>query len=156
MGDPPPRSCTRCSLTRCSACSPSTAACDSVAITVSKAVTPWGATRAEAPPTTWTALSAVDQLSIIDASMSPCSMIPRRLVRHRPNTGTVAGAVALIDSIIDTSASAPPSTSSNTGFCSNSTRCATPARYRPLLNYVGESAGLGVNIMATVQASSHF
>ena len=25
-----------------------------------------------------------------------------------------------------------------------------------LLNYVGESAGLGVNLMATVQASSHF
>ena len=30
--------------------------------------------------------------------------------------------------------------------------CRLPA----LLNYVGESAGLGVNIMATVQASSHF
>ncbi|MGP4057863.1 TraM recognition domain-containing protein [Mycobacterium sp. 4D054] len=30
--------------------------------------------------------------------------------------------------------------------------CPLPA----LLNYVGESAGLGVNIMATVQASSHF
>ena len=30
--------------------------------------------------------------------------------------------------------------------------CPLPA----LLNYVGESAGLGVNLMATVQASSHF
>jgi TraM recognition site of TraD and TraG len=74
-----------------------------------------------------------------------------------PNSGTVAGAaVALIDSIIQyfrkKTANHQLAHRLLLELDEVCNSCPLPA----LLNYVGESAGLGVNLMATVQASSHF
>ena len=129
---------------------------DSVAITVSKAVTPWVRLGLSATDHL-DGLSAVEQLSIKSFDMSMLDEPDASLFVIAPNSGTVAGvAVALIDSII-------AHFSKRTGegqlehrllleldeVCNS---CPLPA----LLNYVGESAGLGVNIMATVQTFAHF
>ncbi|MCH9729766.1 MAG: TraM recognition domain-containing protein [Actinomycetia bacterium] len=129
---------------------------DSVAITVSKAVTPWVRLGLGASDHL-DGLSAIDQLSIGSFDLSMLDEPDATLFVIAPNTGSVAGAaVALIDSIIR---HFKKRTAENQlehrllleldEVCNS---CPLPA----LLNYIGESAGLGVNIMATVQAFSHF
>ena len=127
-----------------------------MAITVSKAVTPW-VRLGLAATEHLDGLTAVEQLSIKSFDMSMLDEPDASLFVIAPNTGTVAGvAVALIDSII---AHFKKRTSESQlehrllleldEVCNS---CPLPA----LLNYVGESAGLGVNIMATVQTFAHF
>jgi type IV secretion system protein VirD4 len=74
-----------------------------------------------------------------------------------PNTGTVAGAaVALIDSIIRHFRKRTAQHQMEHRLLLELDEVCNSCPLPALLNYVGESAGLGVNIMATVQASSHF
>ncbi|MDN4522364.1 MULTISPECIES: TraM recognition domain-containing protein [Mycolicibacterium] len=74
-----------------------------------------------------------------------------------PNTGTVAGAaVALIDSIIRHFRKRTAQHELEHRLLLELDEVCNSCPLPALLNYVGESAGLGVNIMATVQASSHF
>jgi type IV secretory pathway TraG/TraD family ATPase VirD4 len=104
---------------------------DSVAITVAKAVTPW----------VRLALTGHDATLFVLA----------------PNTGTVAGAaVALIDSIIQYFRKKTANHRLTHRLLLELDEVCNSCPLPALLNYVGESAGLGVNILATVQASSHF
>ena len=74
-----------------------------------------------------------------------------------PNSGTVAGAaVALIDSIIQYFRKKTPTHQLTHRLLLELDEVCNSCPLPALLNYVGESAGLGVNLMATVQASSHF
>ncbi|BBY96372.1 hypothetical protein MGALJ_60410 (plasmid) [Mycobacterium gallinarum] len=129
---------------------------DSVAITVSKAVTPWvrlGLSATEHLDR----LSAVDQLSIDAFDVSMLDDPDASLFVIAPNTGTVAGAaVALIDSIIRHFRRRTAQHQLEHRLLLELDEVCNSCPLPALLNYVGESAGLGVNIMATVQASSHF
>ncbi|WP_244438732.1 type IV secretory system conjugative DNA transfer family protein, partial [Mycolicibacterium septicum] len=129
---------------------------DSVAITVSKAVTPWvrlGLSATEHLDR----LSAVDELSIESFDVSMLDEPDASLFVIAPNTGTVAGAaVALIDSIIRHFRKRTAQHQLEHRLLLELDEVCNSCPLPALLNYVGESAGLGVNIMATVQASSHF
>ncbi|MEN4466796.1 TraM recognition domain-containing protein [Mycolicibacterium conceptionense] len=129
---------------------------DSVAITVSKAVTPWvrlglAATDHLDRP------SPIEQLSIESFDVSMLDEPDASLFVIAPNTGTVAGAaVALIDSIIRHFRKRTAQHQMQHRLLLELDEVCNSCPLPALLNYVGESAGLGVNIMATVQASSHF
>ena len=129
---------------------------DSVAITVSKAVTPW--VRLGLSTTAHLdGLSAIDQLSIEAFDVSMLDEPDASLFVIAPNTGTVAGAaVALIDSIIRHFRKRTAQHQLEHRLLLELDEVCNSCPLPALLNYVGESAGLGVNIMATVQASSHF
>ena len=129
---------------------------DSVAITVSKAVTPW--VRLGLSTTAHLdGLKAVDQLSIESFDVSMLDEPDASLFVIAPNTGTVAGAaVALIDSIIRHFRKRTAQHQLEHRLLLELDEVCNSCPLPALLNYVGESAGLGVNIMATVQASSHF
>lgn len=129
---------------------------DSVAITISKAVTPWvrmGLTASDALDQ----LSAIDQISIESFDLTMLDEPDATLFVIAPNTGTVAGAaVALIDSIIRHFRKRTAQHQLQHRLLLELDEVCNSCPLPALLNYVGESAGLGVNIMATVQASSHF
>lgn len=129
---------------------------DSVAITVSKAVTPW--VRLGLSTTAHLdGLSAIDQLSIDAFDVTMLDDPEASLFVIAPNTGTVAGAaVALIDSIIRHFRKRTAQHQLEHRLLLELDEVCNSCPLPALLNYVGESAGLGVNIMATVQASSHF
>jgi type IV secretion system protein VirD4 len=129
---------------------------DSVAITVSKAVTPW--VRLGLSTTAHLdGLSAVDEISIEAFDVSMLDDPDASLFVIAPNTGTVAGAaVALIDSIIRHFRKRTAQHQLEHRLLLELDEVCNSCPLPALLNYVGESAGLGVNIMATVQASSHF
>ncbi|BBY46604.1 hypothetical protein MARA_00340 (plasmid) [Mycolicibacterium arabiense] len=129
---------------------------DSVAITVSKAVTPW--VRLGLSTTAHLdGLSAVDEISIEAFDVSMLDVPDASLFVIAPNTGTVAGAaVALIDSIIRHFRKRTAQHQLEHRLLLELDEVCNSCPLPALLNYVGESAGLGVNIMATVQASSHF
>ncbi|HEX7824160.1 MAG TPA: TraM recognition domain-containing protein [Mycobacterium sp.] len=129
---------------------------DSVAITVSKAVTPW-VRLALGTTSHLDGLSAIDQLSIEAFDVSMLDDPAATLFVISPNTGTVAGAaVALIDSIIQHFRKRTAQHQLEHRLLLELDEVCNSCPLPALLNYVGESAGLGVNIMATVQASSHF
>src|SRR5207249_1582445 len=102
-------------------------------------------------------LDAIEQMKIESFDPTMLDEPDSTLFVIAPNTGTVAGAaVALIDSIIRRwrrktahHRVTHPLLLELDEVCNS---CPLPA----LLNYVGESAGLGVNILATVQAFSQF
>jgi type IV secretion system protein VirD4 len=74
-----------------------------------------------------------------------------------PNSETVAGAaVAVIDSIIQYFRKKADSHQLTHRLLLELDEVCKSCPLPSLLNCVGESAGLGVNIMATVQASQHF
>lgn len=129
---------------------------DSVAITVSKAVTPW--VRLGLSTTAHLdGLTAIDQLSIDAFDVTMLDDPEASLFVIAPNTGTVAGAaVALIDSIIRHFRKRTAQHQLEHRLLLELDEVCNSCPLPALLNYVGESAGLGVNIMATVQASSHF
>lgn len=129
---------------------------DSVAITVSKAVTPW--VRLGLSTTAHLdGLSAIDQISIDAFDVTMLDDPEASLFVIAPNTGTVAGAaVALIDSIIRHFRKRTAQHQLEHRLLLELDEVCNSCPLPALLNYVGESAGLGVNIMATVQASSHF
>lgn len=129
---------------------------DSVAITVSKAVTPW--VRLGLSTTAHLdGLNAIDQLSIDAFDVTMLDDPEASLFVIAPNTGTVAGAaVALIDSIIRHFRKRTAQHQLEHRLLLELDEVCNSCPLPALLNYVGESAGLGVNIMATVQASSHF
>lgn len=129
---------------------------DSVAITVSKAVTPW-VRLALSATSHLDGLNAVDQISIEAFDVSMLDDPTASLFVIAPNTGTVAGAaVALIDSIIQHFRKLTAQHQLEHRLLLELDEVCNSCPLPALLNYVGESAGLGVNIMATVQASSHF
>ncbi len=129
---------------------------DSVAITTSKAVTPW-VRLALSSTHQHRQLNAIEQLSVESFDLTMLDEPDPTLFVLAPNTGTVAGAaVALIDSIVryfrQKTANHLLTHRLLLELDEVCNSCPLPA----LLNYVGESAGLGVNILATVQASSQF
>jgi TraM recognition site of TraD and TraG len=129
---------------------------DSVAITVSKAVTPWvrlALTNNDAHHR----LRAVERLGVDTFDLGMLDEPDATLFVVAPNTGTVAGAaVALIDSIIQYFRSRTANHQLTHRLLLELDEVCNSCPLPSLLNYVGESAGLGVNILATVQASSHF
>ena len=129
---------------------------DSVKITASKAVTPWirlGLMARDAAM----ALSAVEMLSIESFDITMLDEPDATLFVLAPNTGTVAGAaVALIDSIIRHFRRKTANHQLDHRLLLELDEVCNSCPLPNLLTYVGESAGLGVNILATVQASSHF
>ncbi len=129
---------------------------DSVKITTAKAVTPWvrlGLSDAENAKT----LSAVEQLSIESFDLGMLDEPDVTLFVLAPHTGTVAGAaVALIESIIRHFRRKTANHQLTHRLLLELDEVCNSCPLPDLLTYVGESAGLGVNILATVQASSHF
>ena len=125
---------------------------DSVAITVSKAVTPRARLGLSATDHL-DRLSAVDQLSIEAFDVSMLDEPDASLFVIAPNTGTVAGA-AVIDSIIRHFRKRTAQHQLEHRLLLELDEVCNSCPLPALLNYVGESAGLGVNITATVQASS--
>ncbi len=129
---------------------------DSVKITTAKAVTPWvrlGLSAAEKAK----ALSAVEQLSIESFDLGMLDEPDVTLFVLAPHTGTVAGAaVALIESIIRHFRRKTANHQLTHRLLLELDEVCNSCPLPDLLTYVGESAGLGVNILATVQASSHF
>ncbi|WP_048891981.1 type IV secretory system conjugative DNA transfer family protein [Mycobacterium heckeshornense] len=129
---------------------------DSVAITMKKAITPWIrlGLMASDPETQ---LSTIDCLSIESFDVAMLDDPEATLFVIAPNTGTVAGAaVALIDSIVQYFRKKTANHLLTHRLLLELDEVCNSCPLPALLNYVGESAGLGVNIMATVQASSHF
>lgn len=129
---------------------------DSVAITVRKAVAPWvrlGLSTAAELQT----LGAVEELSIDSFDISILDEPDATLFVIAPNSGSVAGvAVALVDAIIRHFRRKAANDELTHRLLLELDEVCNSCPLPSLLNYVGESAGLGVNIMATVQASSHF
>lgn len=129
---------------------------DSIKVTVSKAVTPWLRLGLSADANI-SDLSAVEQLSIESFDLSMLDEPDATLFVIAPNTGTVAGAaVALIDSIIRRFRRKTINHQLTHRLLLELDEVCNSCPLPNLLTYVGESAGLGVNILATVQASSHF
>jgi len=129
---------------------------DSVAITVAKAVTPWVRLALTAGDTGHR-LRAVERLSIDIFDLHMLDEPDATLFVLAPNTGTVAGAaVALVDSIIQYFRKKTANHQLTHRLLLELDEVCNSCPLPTLLNYVGESAGLGVNILATVQASSHF
>lgn len=129
---------------------------DSIKITVSKAVTPWlrlGLSTGEGAPY----LSAVDRISVESFDVRMLDEPDATLFVIAPNTGSVAGAaVALIDSIVRHFRRKTANHELTHRLLLELDEVCNSCPLPDLLTYVGESAGLGVNILATVQASSHF
>ena len=129
---------------------------DSVAITMKKAITPWirlglMSTDPESQ------LNVIDQISIESFDVRMLDDPDATLFVIAPNSGTVAGAaVALIDSIIQYFRKKTANHQLTHRLLLELDEVCNSCPLPALLNYVGESAGLGVNLMATVQASSHF
>jgi Type IV secretory system Conjugative DNA transfer len=129
---------------------------DSVAITMKKAITPWirlglMSTDPESQ------LDPIDAISIGSFDVTMLDDPEATLFVIAPNSGTVAGAaVALIDSIIQYFRKKTANHQLTHRLLLELDEVCNACPLPALLNYVGESAGLGVNIMATVQASSHF
>ena len=129
---------------------------DSIKITVSKAVTPWlrlGLSADEGAPY----LSAVDRIAVESFDVRMLDEPDATLFVIAPNTGSVAGAaVALIDSIVRHFRRKMANHQLTHRLLLELDEVCNACPLPDLLTYVGESAGLGVNILATVQASSHF
>jgi hypothetical protein len=127
---------------------------DSVGLTMSKAVTPWvrlGLSQSARP------LSTYDQLSLDSFDPDMLDDPDATLFVIAPNTGTVAGAaVSLIDSIIQRFRQKTANHQLTHRLLLELDEVCNSCPLPNLLTYIGESAGLGVNILATVQASSHF
>ncbi|HUO39301.1 MAG TPA: type IV secretory system conjugative DNA transfer family protein [Mycobacterium sp.] len=124
---------------------------DSVAITVSKAVTPWVRLALSSR------LNAIERLRTDTFDVTMLDEPDATLFVVAPNTGTVAGAaVALIDSIIQYFRKKTANNQLRHRLLLELDEVCNSCPLPALLNYVGESAGLGVNILTTVQASSHF
>jgi hypothetical protein len=129
---------------------------DSVKITVTKAVTPWvrlglSHRKNEAK------LNAVDRLSMDSFDVKFLDEPDATLFVIAPNTGGVAGvAVALIDSIIRHFRGKEANDELEHRLLLELDEVCNSCPLPQLLTYVGESAGLGVNLMATVQSSEHF
>jgi hypothetical protein len=129
---------------------------DSLKITTVKAVTPWVRLALSAAQAA-DSLSALQQLSIESFDLSMLDEPDATLFVIAPNTGTVAGAaVALMDSIIAYFRRKTANHELTHRLLLELDEVCNSCPLPRLLNYVGESAGLGVNILATVQASSHF
>lgn len=127
---------------------------DSIKVTVSKAVTPWLrlGLRNDA------GLNGVDHhFDINSFDLDMLDEPDATLFVIAPNTGSVAGAaVALIDSIIRRFRRKTANHQLQHRLLLELDEVCNSCPLPDLLTYVGESAGLGVNLMATVQASSHF
>jgi type IV secretory pathway TraG/TraD family ATPase VirD4 len=129
---------------------------DSVAITVAKAVTPW-VRLALTADVVHSHSRAIERLSIDTFDLAMLDEPDATLFVLAPNTGTVAGAaVALIDSVIQYFRKKTANHQLTHRLLLELDEVCNSCPLPTLLNYVGESAGLGVNILATVQASSHF
>lgn len=129
---------------------------DSVKITTSKAVSPWVRLGLSAADTT-NPLSAVERIRIESFDLDMLDETDATLFVLAPNTGTAAGAaVALIDSIIRRFRKKTANHQLEHRLLLELDEVCNSCPLPNLLTYVGESAGLGVNILATVQASSHF
>jgi hypothetical protein len=122
---------------------------DSVKITTAKAVTPWVRLGLSAAENT-NALGAIEQLSIETFDLDMLDEPDATLFVLAPHTGTVAGAI--IRDFRRKTANHQLTHRLLLELDEVCNSCPLP----DLLTYVGESAGLGVNILATVQASSHF
>ncbi|MGV7254583.1 type IV secretory system conjugative DNA transfer family protein [Mycobacterium kansasii] len=127
---------------------------DSVVITASKAVTPWvrlGLSSAANP------LDAIEEMTVESFDPAMLDEPDATLFVIAPNTGTVAGAaVALIDSIVRRWRRKTARHEMTHRLLLELDEVCNSCPLPALLNYVGESAGLGVNILATVQAFSQF
>jgi TraM recognition site of TraD and TraG len=129
---------------------------DSVAITVSKAVIPW-VRLALSNGDKHRNLRAIERLGPDAFDLQMLDEPDATLFVLAPNTGTVAGAaVALIDSIIQHFRKKTANHQLTHRLLLELDEVCNSCPLPMLLNYVGESAGLGVNVLATVQASSHF
>jgi TraM recognition site of TraD and TraG len=129
---------------------------DSVAITVAKAVTPW-VRLALTADVVHSHSRAIERLSIDTFDLAMLDEPDATLFVLAPNTGTVAGAaVALIDSVIQYFRKKTANHQLTHRLLLELDEVCNSCPLPTLLTYVGESAGLGVNILATVQASSHF
>ncbi len=129
---------------------------DSIKVTVSKAVTPWLRLGLSSDANI-SGLRAAEQLSIESFDLDMLDEPEATLFVIAPNTGTVAGAaVALIDSIIRRFRRKTTNHQLTHRLLLELDEVCNSCPLPNLLTYVGESAGLGVNILATVQASSHF
>jgi hypothetical protein len=129
---------------------------DSIKITVSKAVTPWLRLGLSADENA-ARLSAVERIKADSFDVRMLDDPDATLLLIAPNTGTVAGAaVALIDSIIRYFRRRMANHQLTHRLLLELDEVCNSCPLPDLLTYVGESAGLGVNILATVQASSHF
>jgi hypothetical protein len=128
---------------------------DSVTITMKKATTPW--VRLSLMGKHTDPFSVIEQISIDSFDVAMLDDPTATLFVIAPNNGTVAGAaVALIDSIIQHFRKKTDQHQLTHRLLLELDEVCNSCPLPSLLNYVGESAGLGVNIMATVQASSHF
>lgn len=129
---------------------------DSIKITVSKAVTPWlrlGLSADEGA----VHLSAVERIGVESFDVRMLDEPDATLFVIAPNTGSVAGAaVSLIDSIVRHFRRKMANHQLTHRLLLELDEVCNSCPLPDLLTYVGESAGLGVNILATVQASSHF
>jgi type IV secretory pathway TraG/TraD family ATPase VirD4 len=102
-------------------------------------------------------LNVIDQISIESFDVRMLDDPDATLFVITPNSGTVAGAaVALIDSIIQYFRKKTANHQLTHRLLLELDEACNSCPLPALLHYVGESAGLGVNLMATVQASSHF
>ncbi|MGH3971398.1 MAG: type IV secretory system conjugative DNA transfer family protein [Mycobacterium sp.] len=129
---------------------------DSIKITVSKAVTPWLRLGLSADENA-AHLSAAERISMESFDVRMLDEPDATLLVIAPNTGTVAGAaVALIDSIVRYFRRKTANHQLTHRLLLELDEVCNACPLPDLLTYVGESAGLGVNILATVQASSHF
>ncbi|WP_454561736.1 type IV secretory system conjugative DNA transfer family protein [Mycobacterium haemophilum] len=129
---------------------------DSVKVTTAKAVSPWVRLGLSAADTT-NPLSTVERIGIESLDLDMLDEPNATLFVLAPNTGTAAGAaVALIDSIIRRFRKKTANHQLEHRLLLELDEICNSCPLPNLLTYVGESAGLGVNILATVQASSHF
>lgn len=129
---------------------------DSVAITARKAIKPW-LRLGLATSARLDTLSAVEQLDVHTFDFSLLDDPDATIFLIAPNHGTVAGvAVALIDSIIEHFRRKAANYQLTHRLLLQLDEVCNAAPLPGLLKYCGESAGLGVNIQMTVQASSHF
>jgi type IV secretory system conjugative DNA transfer VirD4/TraG family protein len=129
---------------------------DSIKITVSKAVTPW-LRLGLSDDDKIGHQSVVEQLSMESFDVRMLDEPDATLFVIAPNTGTVAGAaVALIDSIIRHFRRKTANHQLTHRLLLELDEVCNSCPLPELLTYVGESAGLGVNILATVQATTHF
>lgn len=129
---------------------------DSIKVTVSKAVTPWLrlGLRNDALAA---GLGDIEQLTTETFDLDMLDEPDATLLVIAPNTGSVAGAaVALIDSIIRRFRRKTSNHQLTHRLLLELDEVCNSCPLPNLLTYVGESAGLGVNIMATVQATAHF
>ena len=128
---------------------------DSTKLTVAKAVSPWVRLGLSAADAT-SALDAVERLSVESFDLDMLDEPDATLFVLAPNTGTAAGAaVALIDSIIRRFRKKTANHQLDHRLLLELDEVANSAPLPNLLTMIGESAGLGCNILATVQATSH-